>query len=109
MKVLYSMAATRSSFEVATRSSFEAATRSSFEVATKFIKATSVAAAFIVAKVRYVTTDFMIMISAASDAVTRRTDINTDFMIMISAASDAVTRRYCGMLLWDIHCRMHCS
>ena len=74
-----------------------AAIRSSSEAATKSIKASSVAAAFIVAKVRYISTDFMIMISAASDAVTRRTEISTDFMIMISAASDAVTSR------------MHCS
>jgi hypothetical protein len=45
----------------------------------------------------HISTDFMIMISAAGAAVTRRTGINTDIMIMISAAGAAVTRR------------MHCS
>ena len=106
----------------AARSSIVAAARSSIVAAD--IIANWVAAALTVVRVMNMSTDIMIMMSAVSATITRtrRTGISTDIMIMMSAANATITRRtacemyysrvvwrYCRMLLWDIHCRMHCS
>src|SRR5215469_2788834 len=112
--------AARSSIVAAARSSIVAAARSSIVAAD--IIANWVAAALTVVRVMNMSTDIMIMMSAATATIarTRRTGISTDIMIMMSAANATITRRtglyyscvvwrYCRMLHWDIHCRMHCS